>query len=41
MNGKPLPAVVIRCTANKGEYIVGCRMLEDNRKILDYVAEHV
>jgi len=41
MEGKSLPAVVIRCTANKGEYIVGCRMLEDNRKILDYVAERV
>ena len=41
MEGKSLPAVVIRCTANKGEYIVGCRMLEDNRKILDYVAKRV
>lgn len=41
VGGKALPAVVIRCTVNKGEYIVGCRMLEDNQKILEYVAERV
>ena len=35
--GKALTAVLIRCTNNHGEYIVGCRMIEDNQKILEYV----
>ena len=30
--GKALTAVLIRCTNNRGEYIVGCRMIEDNQK---------
>ena len=30
--GKALTAVLIRCTNNHGECIVGCRMIEDNQK---------
>lgn len=41
VEGKVLQAVVIRCTDNRGEYIVGCRMLEDNEKIQEYVAKHI
>lgn len=41
VDGKVLQAVVIRCTDNRGEYIVGCRMLEDNEKIQEYVAKRI
>ena len=41
VEGKVLQAVVIRCTDNRGEYIVGCRMLEDNEKIQEYVAKRI
>lgn len=37
LEGKLLDAVVIRITNNEGSYFVGCRMLEDNRDIKDYV----
>lgn len=33
----PLRGHVIRITDNEGTYIVGCRMLEDNKAIYDYV----
>lgn len=33
-----LPGVMIRVTDDRGTYIVGCRMLEDNDQIKDYVA---
>ena len=33
----PLKAVILRCTNNDGEYIIGCRMLEDNIEIKKYV----
>lgn len=36
----PLTGFVIRITDNAGTYIVGCRMLEDNEKIRDYVKRH-
>lgn len=39
--GKALTAVLIRCTNNHGEYIVGCRMIEDNQKILEYVEKMI
>lgn len=31
---------VIRITDNEGTYIVGCRMLEDNKAIYDYVNQN-
>lgn len=31
---------IIRCTDNEGSYIVGCRMLEDNVAIRDYVKQN-
>ena len=41
VDGKVLQAIIIRCTDNRGEYIVGCRMLEDNEKIQEYVAKRI
>ena len=35
--GKKLDSTVIRITNNSGEYIVGCRMLDDHRDIYNYV----
>lgn len=40
LEDKLLDAVVIRITDNEGTYIVGCRMLEDNQEILEYVKEN-
>lgn len=37
LEGKPLKGYVIRVTNNEGNYIVGCRMLEDSREIGNYV----
>lgn len=36
----PLAGCVIRITDNEGMYIVGCRMLEDNDQIREYVSQH-
>ena len=36
----PLRGYVIRITDNEGTYIVGCRMLEDNKAIYDYVNQN-
>lgn len=36
----PLRGHVIRITDNEGTYIVGCRMLEDNKTIYDYVNQN-
>lgn len=36
----PLRGHVIRITDNEGTYIVGCRMLEDNKSIYDYVNQN-
>ena len=36
----PLEGCITRCTDNDGEYIVGCRMPEDNQAVLDYVKQH-
>ncbi len=33
----PLKGYIIRITDNDGEYIVGCRMPEDNKRIEEYV----
>lgn len=35
-----LEGVIIRVTDNDGEYIVGCRMLDDNQDILNYVKQN-
>lgn len=40
VKAEPLKAIVLRCTDNQGEYIVGCRMLEDNVEIKEYVEKH-
>ena len=37
IKGKKLDSTVIRITNNNGEYIVGCRMLDDHRDIYNYV----
>lgn len=37
--GKNLEGCIIRSTNNKGEYIVGCRMPEDNLAIQNYITQ--
>ena len=37
LKGKELSGVIIRSSNNAGTYIVGCRMLQDNTDILNYV----
>ena len=38
---KPLEALIVRCTDDRGEYIVGCRMFEENKEILEYVKKNM
>ena len=38
--GKVLTGCIIRSSNNEGEYIVGCRMPEDNENIREYVGEN-
>ena len=40
MNGKDLAGHIIRISDNDGEYIVGCRMLDDNMDIFNFVEEN-
>lgn len=40
LDGQPLVGHVIRISNNEGEYIVGCRMLEDNANIYKYVEQN-
>lgn len=40
LENKPLKGYVIRITDNEGTYIVGCRMLEDNHDIGEYVTKY-
>lgn len=40
LGGKPLDGVVIRVTNHLGQYILGCRMPEDNKDIFEYVKEN-
>ena len=40
LDGKTFSGQVIRATDDEGEYIVGCRMLEDCIEIRDYVNKH-
>lgn len=37
---RQLEGRIIRSTDNEGEYIIGCRMLEDNVAICNYVKQH-
>lgn len=37
---RELAGCIIRCTNNSGQYIVGCRMPEDNKLIMDYVKKN-
>ena len=37
LKGKELSGVIIRSSNNQGTYIVGCRMMQDNTDILNYV----
>lgn len=37
LKGRPLQAVIIRCTVEQDVAMVGCRMLEDNEEIKTYV----
>lgn len=39
--GKELPSIIIRATDDNGNYIVGCRMYEDNVTIKKYVEENM
>lgn len=41
LKGRVLSGVIIRSTDNKGDYIVGGRMYEDDLKILEYVNAHM
>ena len=40
LGSKPLTGRVIRSSDNEGEYIVGCRMPEDNEAIREYVTQN-
>lgn len=40
LEGRILDGCIIRATNNGGEYIVGCRMPEDNKDILEYVNQN-
>lgn len=37
LNGKTIDGMIIRISENNGQYMLGCRMLEDSREIADYV----
>ena len=37
LNGKTIDGMIIRISDNNGQYILGCRMLEDSQEIDDYV----
>ena len=41
LRGRRLTGVVIRSSNNDGTYVVGCRMLQDNMDILDYVNKNM
>lgn len=41
LDGKELPATIIRSTYDNGTYIIGCRMFEDNIDIKKYVEENM
>ena len=38
LNDKALEGIIIRVSDHDGEYLVGCRMYEDNKVLRDYVA---
>lgn len=40
LEGKPVDGYIIRVTDNCGECTVGCRMMSDNQKVLEYVKQN-
>ena len=40
LKGKALEGCIIRSSNNDGEYIIGCRMPEDNDAIREYVSKN-
>lgn len=40
LDGQYLIGNIIRCSNNNGEYVVGCRMPEDNKAIEEYVSKN-
>ncbi len=40
LGGRPLAGRIIRSSNNDGEYIIGCRMPEDNESIREYVSKN-
>ena len=40
LGDKPLEGTIIRSSDNSGEYIVGCRMPQDNKEIKEYVSQN-
>ena len=40
LRGRPLEGCIIRSSNNDGEYIIGCRMPEDNDAIREYVSKN-
>lgn len=40
LDGQYLIGSIIRCSNNNGEYVVGCRMPEDNKAIEEYVKQN-
>lgn len=40
LEGKKLEGQILRITNNAGRYVVGCRMLEDDNDIYEYVEKH-
>ncbi len=40
LEGQYLVGNIIRCSNNNGEYVVGCRMPEDNKAIEEYVSKN-
>ena len=40
LDGKSIDGCIIRCSDNEGEYVIGCRMPEDNQTIHKFITEH-
>ncbi|MBP3543875.1 MAG: hypothetical protein J6J86_06575, partial [Lachnospiraceae bacterium] len=41
LEGRPLTGIIIRSSNDRGTYIVGCRMPEDNIEIQEFVNEQL
>ena len=40
LGNKKLDGFITRITDNNGQYILGCRMLEDHKDIMDFVEKN-